>query len=143
VKYDRPSAVEALLNRFIGLLARAGIGPRYNVLLQVRGRTSGRVYSTPVNVLELKGARYLVAPRGQTQWARNALASGEVTLVRAFRGETVKVHPVADAAKPEILKTYLDRFASQVRQFFPVPAGSPADAFRPLAADYPVFEIKN
>jgi len=141
VKYDRPSVVEGLFNRLFGLLVRAGIGLRHNVLLQVRGRKSGRIYSTPVNVLEHGGRRYLVAPRGHTQWSRNAAATGEVTLVRAFRSETVKVRPVADEAKPAILKAYLDSFATTVQRYFPVRAGSPADAFRAIAPDYPVFDI--
>ena len=139
--YQRPTAAEAMINRVIGLLPRIGIGPRYMVLLQVRGRKSGRIYSTPVNLLDLKGRRYLVAPRGDTQWARNAAANGEVTLVRGLHRETVAVKPIADGHKPEILKTYLDQYASAVQQFFPVAAGSPPSAFAPLAANYPVFEI--
>jgi deazaflavin-dependent oxidoreductase (nitroreductase family) len=141
VKYERPSVVEGFFNRVFGLLVRAGVGMRHNVLLQVRGRKSCRVYSTPVNVLEHDGRRYLVAPRGHTQWSRNALASGEVTLVRGFRSETVAVRPVADEAKPEILKAYLDAFATTVQRYFSVRAGSPADAFRAIAPDYPVFDI--
>jgi len=141
--YQRPTAAEAVINRVIGLLPRLGIGPRYMVLLQVRGRTSGRVYSTPVNLVDLNGQRYLVAPRGDTQWARNAAARGEVTLVRGLRRETVKVKPLADAAKPPILKTYLDRYASAVQQYFPVAAGSPLSAFASVAANYPVFQISS
>jgi deazaflavin-dependent oxidoreductase (nitroreductase family) len=141
--YQRPTSAEALINRFIGLLPRIGIGPRYLVLLQVRGRKSGRLYSTPVNLVDLNGQRYLVAPRGDTQWARNAAASGEVTLVRGLRRETVKLTPIADANKTPILKTYLDHYASAVQQFFPVPAGSPLPAFVPIAANYPVFQISS
>jgi deazaflavin-dependent oxidoreductase (nitroreductase family) len=139
--YRRPTAAEAMINRFIGLLPRIGIGPRYMVLLQVRGRKSGRIYSTPVNLLDLHGHRYLVAPRGDTQWSRNAVASGEVTLVRGLRRETVKLTPLTDVNKPPILKTYLDQYASAVQQYFPVAAGSPLSAFTALAANYPVFEI--
>jgi len=141
--YQRPTAAEGMINRVIGLLPRIGIGPRYMVLLQVRGRKSGRLYSTPVNLVDLNGHRYLVAPRGDTQWARNAVASGEVTLVRGLRRETVKLKPLADADKPPILKTYLDQYASSVQRYFPVPAGSPLPAFAPLAANYPVFEISS
>jgi len=130
-----------MINRFIGLLPRIGIGPRYMVLLQVRGRKSGRIYSTPVNLLDLHGHRYLVAPRGDTQWSRNAVASGEVTLVRGLRRETVKLQPLTDVNKPPILKAYLDQYASAVQQYFPVAAGSPLSAFGPLAPNYPVFEI--
>ena len=141
--YQRPTAAEAMINRVLGLLPRIGIGPRYMVLLQVRGRKSGRIYSTPVNLLDLDGQRYLVAPRGDTQWSRNAAASGEVTLVRGLHRETVTVKPIADASKPAILKSYLDQYASAVQQFFPVAAGSPPSAFAPLAASYPVFEISS
>ena len=141
--YQRPTAAEAIVNRVIGLLPRIGIGPRYMVLLQVRGRKSGRIYSTPVNLLDLNGHRYLVAPRGDTQWSRNAAASGEVTLVRGLHRETVKVKPIADGNKPAILKAYLDQYASAVQQYFPVAAGSPPAAFAPLAANYPVFDISS
>ena len=141
--YQRPTAAEAVINRVIGLLPRIGIGPRYMVLLQVRGRKSGRIYSTPVNLLDLNGHRYLVAPRGDTQWSRNASASGEVTLVRGLHRETVTVKPIADANKPAILKAYLDQYASAVQQYFPVAAGSPLAAFAPLAANYPVFDISS
>jgi deazaflavin-dependent oxidoreductase (nitroreductase family) len=139
--YRRPTAAEGMINRFIGLLPRIGIGPRYMVLLQVRGRKSGRIYSTPVNLLDLHGHRYLVAPRGDTQWSRNAVASGEVTLVRGLRRETVKLTPLTDGNKPPILKAYLDQYASAVHQYFPVAAGSPLSAFTSLAPNYPVFEI--
>ncbi len=44
--------------------------------LAVRGRSSGEWRTVPVNVLELDGARYLVAPRGDTQWVRNLRAAG-------------------------------------------------------------------
>lgn len=42
--------------------------------------------------------------------------------------------------KREILKAYLDRVKLTVQRYFPVPAGSPAEAFRPVLADFPVFE---
>ena len=57
-----------------------GWGFSYNYLLQVRGRKSGKVYSTPIDLLEKNGKRFLVAPRGRAQWVRNAEAAGEVTL---------------------------------------------------------------
>jgi deazaflavin-dependent oxidoreductase (nitroreductase family) len=141
MEYRKTNVVERTFNQLFGLLVRLGIGLPHNFLLQVRGRRTGRVYSTPVNVLKHSGRRFLVAPRGDTQWSRNALASGEVTLVKGFRRSTVKVRLVADEAKPEILKAYLDRFTLTVQRYFPVRAGSPVDQFRPLAARYPVFEI--
>ena len=54
------------------LLMRFGIVPT----LKVRGRKTGHWRSVPVNVLEVDGQRYLVAPRGETDWVRNLRAAG-------------------------------------------------------------------
>src|SRR6266436_1254192 len=139
--FRQPSPMEALFNRALGFLVGLGIGPAYMQLLQVRGRKSGRVYSTPVNLLQVAGKPYLVAPRGNTQWVRNAEASGEIVLKRGKQQRKYRVRPIADSEKPEILKLYLDSYKSAVQQYFPVPAGSPPTAFREIAANYPVFEL--
>jgi deazaflavin-dependent oxidoreductase (nitroreductase family) len=140
--FQAPSATERMLNRAFGLLVGLGLGLRHNYLLQVRGRTTGRVYATPVNVLELHGRRWLVAGRGRTQWVRNAEAAGEVVLRKGRRRERCRLRPVPDAEKPEILRAYLDRFAPTVQRYFPVKAGTAAEAFAPVAARYPVFELQ-
>lgn len=140
--YTPPNIVERLLNRLFGLLVGLGLGLSHNYLLVVRGRKSGRSYSTPVNVLSLNGKRFLVAGRGHTQWVRNALASSEVFLRKRSRSEPFTLVSIPDEAKPLILKAYLDRFRRTVKRYFPVPAGSPAAAFEPLASRYPVFELK-
>lgn len=140
--FQAPSATERMLNRAFGLLVGLGVGLRHNYLLQVRGRTTGRVYATPVNVLELHGRRWLVAGRGRTQWVRNAEAAGEVVLRKGRRRERCRLRPVPDAEKPEILRAYLDRFAPTVQRYFPVKAGAAAEAFAPVAARYPVFELQ-
>ena len=80
--FREPTAVEKLFNRTFGFLVGLGLGPSHIYLLQVRGRKSGKLFSTPVDLLELQGKRYLVAPRGRTQWVRNAEAAGEITLKR-------------------------------------------------------------
>jgi deazaflavin-dependent oxidoreductase (nitroreductase family) len=124
-----------------GALVGLGLGLPHNYLLQVRGRTSGRTFATPVNVLPLDGHRFLVAPRGETQWVRNARVAGRVSLKRGRSREAFTLRELADDEKPEILRQYLDRFKITVHRYFSVPAGSPAAAFRPLAARYPVFEL--
>ena len=139
--FTRPHTLDRFFNRAFGFMVKLGLSLPHNYLLEVRGRKSGRIYSTPVNLLEISGKRYLVAPRGYTQWVRNIEASGEASLVKRGRREAFRFQPVPDAAKPEILKAYLDRFKLTVQRFFPIPAGSAADAFQPLASRYPVFEI--
>ena len=128
-------------NKFFGLLVGLGLGLPHNYLLQVRGRKSGRVYSTPVDVLSRDGKRYLVAPRGYTQWVRNAIASGTVSIKKGRRSEQFGVRILSEDEKPKILKSYLDRYKLTVQRYFPVPAGSPTEAFRPLTGWYPVFEL--
>ena len=75
------------------------------------------------------------------QWVRNAEAAGEITLKRGRFRHQFGLRPIADAEKPELLKEYLDRYASAVKKFFPVPAGSPSEAYRDIAGNYPVFEL--
>ena len=139
--FREPTAVEKTFNRVFGFLVGIGLGFSYNYLLQVRGRKSGNLYSTPINLLEWKGKRFLVAPRGRTQWVRNAEAAGEVTLKKGSARLKVRLRPVADTEKPEILKAYLDNFKREVQRYFPVAAGSLAESFVEVAGSYPVFEL--
>ena len=138
---QKPSAVAGLFNRVFGFLVGLGIGPTYMQLLQVRGRKTGRVYSSPVNLLQFRGKPYLVAPRGRTHWVRNSEVTGEILLKRGSAERRYRLRPVPDADKPEILKLYLDSYRSAVQRFFPVRAGSPAESFRQSASSYPVFEL--
>jgi deazaflavin-dependent oxidoreductase (nitroreductase family) len=140
-EFQPPSRVEAFFNQAMGFLARLGVGPKFIYLLQVRGRKTGRIYSTPVNLMEVGGRQILVAPRGRTQWVRNAEAAGEITLKRGSFARRFTLRAIADGEKPELLKEYLDRYASAVKKFFPVLPGSPPEAFRELAGDYPVFQL--
>jgi deazaflavin-dependent oxidoreductase (nitroreductase family) len=137
----KPNPLETAFNRVFGWLVGLGLAPADFYLLQVRGRKTGRVYSTPVDVLRSGGRTFLVAPRGETQWARNARASGAVTLKRGRAVTAFAAREVGDQDKPDVLRAYLDRFKGQVQRFFPVAAGSPREAFVPLASRYPVFEL--
>src|SRR5271169_6128310 len=136
-----PTAMERAFNRFFGFLVDLGLGQKHNYLLQVRGRKSGKLYSTPIDLLEMDGKRFLVAPRGRTQWVRNAEAAGEVTLKKGGFRQNFRLRAIPDSEKPPLLKSYLDRFKITVQRYFPVPAGSAIQAFESIAADYPVFEL--
>ncbi len=136
-----PTTIERWSNRLFGVLVGLGFGMKHNCLLQVRGRKSGKLYSTPIDLLEMRGKRFLVAPRGQTQWVRNAEAAGEVTLKKGGFHQSFQLQPVSDADKPELLKAYLENFKTTVQRYFPVPAGSEVQAFAGIASNYPVFEL--
>ena len=139
----KPTSAERFFNRLMGFLVGYGLGPRYMRLLQVRGRKSGRIFTTPVNLVVLDGRRFLVAARGDTAWSRNARASGEVTLKRGANLDRCRVVEIPDGDKPQVLKAFLDTYASQVQRFFPVEAGSPVEAFREMAPRAPVFELQS
>lgn len=133
--------MEQFFNRAFGFLVGLGIGPSYCYLLQVRGRKSGRLYSTPVNLMDINGKRLLVAPRGRTQWVRNAEASGEITLKRGSFNTRFQLKELLGPDKLPVLKEYLDRYHTAVQRYFTVRAGSPAEAFAEVADRYPVFEL--
>ena len=140
-EFREPSAVERVFNKIFGVFVGLGLAPRYNYLLQLQGRKTGRVYSTPVNIMEIGSKRFLVAPRGRTQWVRNAEASGEIMLKRGSTRRRCRLRPVGADEKLGVLKTYLDRYKVAVQRYFPVGAGSEAPAFREFADRYPVFEL--
>src|ERR1700733_13891949 len=136
-EFRAPNRIEALFNQVMGFLAGLGVGPKFIYLLQVRGRKTGRIYSTPVNLMEVNGKQILVAPRGRTQWVRNAEAAGEIVLKRGGFRRNFGWRVISDADKPELLRIYLNRYGSAVQKFFPVAKGSPVEAFRRVAGNYP------
>lgn len=140
-QFTAPNAFDRFLNRAFGFLVKLGLGLSHNYMLEVRGRKSGRIYSTPVNVMELAGKRYLVAPRGYTQWVKNVLAGCDASLTKGSHRETLHLQAIPNAEKPAILKAYLDNYKLTVQRYFPLPAGSPVEAFQPLVERYPVFQI--
>jgi deazaflavin-dependent oxidoreductase (nitroreductase family) len=139
--FQAPTAAEKIFNSIFGFLVGIGIGPAYIYLLEVRGRKSGKLYSTPVSLVERNGKKYLVAPRGQTQWVRNAEAANEVTLKKGSKRSVFRLRPLTGTEKLEILKTYLDTYKSQVQRFFTIPAGSPVEAFASVAESHPAYEL--
>ncbi len=66
--------------------------------LRVVGRRSGQVRTTVVNLLEVDGRRYLVAPRGTTEWVNLRVAgAGELRVGRQVEDFTAA--EVGDADK--------------------------------------------
>ena len=137
----KPTSFERVFNRVFGFLVGLGVGLKHNYLLQVRGRKSGKLYSTPVDVLDDGARLFLICPRGRAQWVLNAEATGRVTLKHGASIREFTLRAVPDSEKAPILKNYLDRFKLTVQRYFPVPAGSSLEAFSPYLSQYPVFEL--
>jgi deazaflavin-dependent oxidoreductase (nitroreductase family) len=139
--FQKPSAVARVFNALMGFLVSHGIGPAYCHELQVRGRKSGRIYTTPVNLIDRDGKHWLVAPRGRTQWTINAEAAGEIVLKRGSKRTTYAIRVTAPEERPVLLKQYLDAFPSQVQSYFSVKAGAPVSEFAAVASQHPVYEL--
>lgn len=142
-RYVRPSWFTThVFNPFVALLTRLGISLYGSRVLAVRGRTSGAWRTIPINLLVHDHERYLVAPRGVTQWVRNIRASGEGELRVGRRTEPIRVAELSDDEKPAVLRAYLRRWKFEVGVFFQgVGSEAPEQELRRIAPDYPVFRI--
>jgi deazaflavin-dependent oxidoreductase (nitroreductase family) len=131
-----------LFNSSVAWLTRRRFSVWGSRVLYVRGRSSGQWRSNPVNVLTHDGHRYLVAPRGHTQWVRNLRAAGGGELRVGRKVEQFTATELADEQKPEILRAYLKRWKLEVGVFFDgVGADAPDSKLLELAPGYPVFLI--
>jgi deazaflavin-dependent oxidoreductase (nitroreductase family) len=131
-----------VFNRVVAGLTRLGASVMGSRVLEVRGRSSGVPRRTPVNLLEFEGERYLVAPRGDTQWARNLRAAGEGRLLVGRRSEPFRATELADEDKPPLLRAYLKRWGMEVGVFFDgVGAGASEEELRRIAPRHPVFRL--
>lgn len=141
-RYIQPGKGDGVANGVVQFLTKVGVSVAGSRVLLVRGRKSGEIRSTPVNLLKIDGQRYLVAPRGQTQWVRNLRAAGEGQLRVGRRVETFRADELADDEKPRILRTYLKQWAWEVGRFFEgVDHTSPDEVLRGVAPGFPVFRI--
>lgn len=107
-----------VFNPGVALLTRAGVSVWGSRVLRVRGRKTGEVRETPVNLLTVDGARYLVAPRGVTQWVRNLRVAGGGELALGRCSEPFRATELADDQKVTILRAYLKRWKFEVGAFF-------------------------
>jgi deazaflavin-dependent oxidoreductase (nitroreductase family) len=131
-RYVAPGRItRRAMNPVVSGLTRLGLSVWGSRVLAVRGRTSGEWRTTPVNLLELDGERYLVAPRGQTQWVRNLRVAGGGELRLGRRTEVFRAEELRDDEKGPVLREYLRRWKAEVGAFFDDPehidpAGFPA-----------------
>jgi deazaflavin-dependent oxidoreductase (nitroreductase family) len=132
-----------VFNRLVAWLTRLGISVWGSRVLEVRGRKSGEPRRTPVNPLTLDGTRYLVAPRGHTQWVRNLRVAGEGQLLLGRRREPFSASEIPDAEKEPILRAYLKRWKWEVGQFFEgVDGDASTEDITRIAPNHPVFRVE-
>jgi deazaflavin-dependent oxidoreductase (nitroreductase family) len=141
-RYVRPGRSTAIFNNVVAGFTRAGISIWGSRVLAVRGRSSGEMRTTPVNLLTVDGVRYLVAPRGVTQWVRNIRVAGAAELRLGRKVEPIRVTELSEAEKPAILRAYLRRWKFEVGVFFDgVDASASDETLREIGPKHPVFRI--
>jgi hypothetical protein len=141
-RYDEPNVAARAGNGLIRWLAEAGISIAGTQAMRVRGRKTGKRRGVVINLLTVDGRDYVVSPRGNTQWARNARAAGVVDIGPRWRSREVRISAVSDDAKPELLKRYLDRWYWEVKGHVGGLTPESTDGeLRATAPSIPVFEI--
>jgi deazaflavin-dependent oxidoreductase (nitroreductase family) len=131
-----------VFNPMVNLAMKLGISLVGSRILEVKGRKSGEWRRTPVNLLVFEGERYLVAPRGETQWVRNIRVSGGGRLVLGRRSEEFEASELPNEERPVLLRAYLKKWKWEVNQFFGGigPEASDEELLR-IAPEHPVFLI--
>jgi deazaflavin-dependent oxidoreductase (nitroreductase family) len=131
-----------VFNRAVNGLMALGISIQGSRVLEVKGRKSGEWRSTPVNLLEVDGARYLVAPRGNTQWVRNMRVAEGGRLKLGRKTEDFKATEVTGDAAVPLLRAYLRKWKWEVGAFFGGVGPDSTDAeLLVIAPDHPVFKL--
>jgi deazaflavin-dependent oxidoreductase (nitroreductase family) len=141
-RYLQPKRSDKVFAAVITTLTKLGVSVWGSRILRVRGRKSGEWRSNPVNLLTYEGEKYLVAPRGHTQWVRNLRAAGGGELRVGRRTEEFTAVELADEAKPALLRAYLKRWKFEVGMFFEGVGPDASDQqLLEIAAGYPVFRL--
>jgi deazaflavin-dependent oxidoreductase (nitroreductase family) len=129
-------------NRAVAFLTRHGVSIVGSRVLAVRGRTSGEWRTTPVNLLDHDGRRYLVSARGEGQWVRNLRAAGTGELRVGRRTEAFRGRELPDEEKVPVLRAYLERWKLEVGVFFDGVGPDSSDAeILTIAGKHPAFEV--
>jgi deazaflavin-dependent oxidoreductase (nitroreductase family) len=142
-RYIRPDWFTMnVFNPLVHWMTGLGLSVYGSRTLAVQGRRSGEWRTNPVNLLEFRGQRYLVAPRGVTDWVKNIRVSGKGELRLGSRAEAIEVTELTDAEKPEILRAYLRKWKWEVGQFFEGVGPDASDQeIQGAAPRHPIFRI--
>jgi len=137
----RPTRVGRWVNRLLGWYSGLGLPPKFQAVLEVRGRTSGHIRSNPVVITTVDGNSYLVSMLGpKSDWVKNVRAADGNAVLRHGRRKRVHLVPVPPEQRAPVLREYV-RIAPGGRMHFPLPVGAPIAEFEKIADAYPVYRI--
>lgn len=137
----RPNRLARAIDRGTAALYALGVAPNYLVVLEVRGRRTGRTIALPLVMAVVGGERYVVSMLGEcANWARNVRAAGGDAVLRHGRREEVCLEEVVVDRRAEVLKAYLKR-APGARAHVPVDKDAPLAEFERVSSRFPVFKV--
>lgn len=145
----RTNIVVRILNPLVSRLLGAGLRFGPNVLLTVRGRSSGQPRTFPVAILELDGRRYIQSPWGEVNWVRNLRVAGKALLSHGAHREWVEAIEIAPEEGGSVLRGSMERYfrapilSLVVRQSFGLHRDSTSDEFVAVARAHPMFELRS
>jgi deazaflavin-dependent oxidoreductase (nitroreductase family) len=119
-----------------------------NVLLTVRGRTSGLPRTFPVAIIELDGLRFVQSPFGEVNWVRNLRAAGEAVVSKGRDRQAVEAIEIMPEAGGPILRDALAPYrrsrllAPLLARFFGFRADSTLEDYVDAARRHPMFELR-
>jgi deazaflavin-dependent oxidoreductase (nitroreductase family) len=130
--YHKPSAMTRLFNRIFGSIAGAGLMPQRNIMLETKGRRSGQTRSVPVNIVEYESQRYLVSPRGESEWVRNVRADSGHAVLRHGKREPVVLQELPAGERAPIIQKYLRENGMATKQHFGINPQPVRGLLRPM-----------
>jgi deazaflavin-dependent oxidoreductase (nitroreductase family) len=140
-KEFRISAGKRLVNNLFRVLTEHGLGADFRQVLSVRGRKTGTLRSTPVDVMEVAGHRWLVAPYGEVNWVRNIRAAdGQATLRRGRHVENLHAIEIRPDEAVPVIRTYI-RSVPVTAKYWDVTGDSTDAEIAEDGANHPVFRL--
>lgn len=141
-RYDQPRAVARAGNEVIRRLAEAGVSVAGTSALRVRGRRTGKLRGVVVNVLTVDGRRYLISPRGNTEWVRNARAAGVVQLGPSWRSRDYPLSRCPTKRNPHCCRSICGGGTGRSRATSGLTPQSTEGELQRVAPTIPVFELQ-
>jgi deazaflavin-dependent oxidoreductase (nitroreductase family) len=129
-----------LVNALFQTMTRLGLGASYRHILTVPGRKTGRLHSTPVDIIQVSGQRWLVAGYGPAGWVRNARAAGEVTLSRGRHSRRFEIEETDAPTAVPVLRMYMTEIRV-TRAYFDATPDSPDEQVAAELPRHPVFRL--
>lgn len=132
-----------MANRFVAWLQRRGVKTGTIHILTVPGRVSGEPRTTPVSILEVDGARFIIGGIEDADWVQNVRSAGHGQLAYGKGGEHVTLIELDVQGREPILRAFPEevphgtQFFERVHGIKPTP-----EEFASLADRCPVFRVE-